>query len=62
MAKKITINIELIDDEQWLISIKYGEEVIGKKSFKECPTKDELNKYIEDCKKGKGIDDLMRKI
>ncbi len=50
MAKKLSVNIEVIDDEQWLISIKSGREVIGKKSFKECPSKVELEKYIEECK------------
>ncbi len=49
MAKKLSVNIEVIDDEQWLISIKSGREVIGKKTFKDCPTKDELEKYIKDC-------------
>lgn len=46
---KTTINIEFIDDNQWLISIKKGRNIIGKKSFNECPTKDELNKYIKKC-------------
>lgn len=50
MAKKISVNIEVIDDGQWLISIKSGREVIGKKAFKECPTKVELEKYIGECK------------
>jgi len=55
MAKKVSVNIEVIDDEQWLISIKSGREVIGKKTFKDCPTKDEFEKYIQDCKDKKEV-------
>ncbi len=62
MAKKLSVNIEVIDDEQWLISIKSGREVIGKKTFKDCkktfkdcPTKDELEKYIQDCEDKKEV-------
>ncbi len=54
LPKKISINIEVIDDEQWLISIKSGREIIGKKTFKECPTKVELEKYIGECVKKHG--------
>ncbi len=48
--KKTNVIIEVIDDNQWLITIKLGRIVIGKKCFQGCPDKDVLSNYINNCK------------
>lgn len=50
MAKKITINIEVIDNG-YNIQVKEGREIIGKKYFDFNFTKKGLEEYVKDCKK-----------